>query len=160
MQRFFPELRLYHRKSMKGLIFYIPLILLSLSGKSQKYDSWSVFHNRKEAGSFNLKKETNDERKVILLNITLDGPGFFVIEFTPMKEQADWIRTIAFLDSNGKTLREYNNTLLLRIHNAEIASILENRQKVQVYSWAVPKDPALAAAIRVRRTLLCTLYTR
>ncbi len=145
---------------MKGLIFYIPLILLSLSGKSQKYDSWSVFHNRKEAGSFNLKKETNDERKVILLNITLDGPGFFVIEFTPMKEQADWIRTIAFLDSNGKTLREYNNTLLLRIHNAEIASILENRQKVQVYSWAVPKDPALAAAIRVRRTLLCTLYTR
>jgi len=160
MQRFLSELRLYHRKSMKGLLFYIPLIFLSLSGKSQKYDSWSVFHNRKEAGSFNSKKETDDERKVILLNIVLDGPGFFVIEFTPMKEQAEWIRTIAFLDSNGKTLREYNNTLLLRVHNAEIASIMENRQKVQVYSWAVPKDPALAATIRVRRTLLCTLYTR
>ena len=160
MQRFLSELRLYHSRLMKIIFFFIPLFFLSFSGKAQKYDSWSIFHNRKEAGSFNSKKETDDERKVILLNIVLDGPGFFVIEFTPKKEQAEWIRTIAFLDSNGKTLREYNNTLLLRMHNAEIAGIMENRQKVQVYSWAVPKDPALAAVIKVRRILLCTLYTR
>ena len=160
MQRIFSELRLYHSKSMNRIFFLITVIFLSVSVRAQKYDSWSVFHNRKEIGSFNLKKEKVDERKVVLLNITLDGPGFFVIEFTPMKEQAEWIRTIAFLDSNGKTIREVNNTLLLRMHNAEIAGIMEERQKVQVYSWAVPKDPAVAATIRVRRILLCTLYTR
>jgi hypothetical protein len=156
----FPRTSFIVSELMKALLFFIPVILLSISGRSQKYDSWSVFHNRKEVGSFNNKKETDDERRVVLLNITLDGPGFFVIEFSPMKEQADWIRTIAFLDSNGKTIREFNNTLLLRMHNAEIAGIMEERQKVQVYSWAVPKDPAVAATIRVRRILLCTLYTR
>lgn len=145
---------------MKKLLILALLFLSSFGVFSQKYDSWSIFHNRKEAGSFNLKKETDDERKVVLLNITLEGPGFFVIEFTPIKAQADWIRTIAFLDSNEKTIKTYNNTLLLRMHNAEIADIMANRQKVKIYSWAVPKDPALAATIRVRRILLCTLYTR
>jgi hypothetical protein len=145
---------------MKKFFLLFASFLFSTILMAQKYDSWSVYHNRKEIGSFNNKKETDDEKKVVLLNILLDGPGFFVIEFTPMKEQADWIRTIAFLDSNGKTIREYNNTLLLRLHNAEIAGIMEGRQKVKVYSWAVPKDPAVAATVRVRRILLCTLYTR
>jgi hypothetical protein len=127
---------------------------------AQKYDSWKLFHNRKEIGSFNLKKETTDEREVVLLNRILEGPGFFVLEFTPNEAQAEWIRTIAFLDSNDNNIREYKNTLLLRMHNAELAGIMEGRQKVKVYSWAIPKDPALAATIRVRRILLCTLYTR
>jgi hypothetical protein len=127
---------------------------------AQKYDSWKIFHNRKQVGSFNLKKETVNENRVVLLNRTLEGPGFLLIEFTPNEEQAEWIRTIAFADSTDKTIKEYNNTLLLRIQNSEIAGILEGRQKVKVYSWAIPKDPAIAAIVKVRRILLCTLYTR
>jgi hypothetical protein len=96
----------------------------------------------------------------VLLNRVLEGPGFFIIEYTPAAEQSDWIRTIGFFDSSGKSIREYSNTLFLKIHNSEIAVIMENQQKVQVYSWAVPKDPAVAATVRVRRILLCTLYKR
>jgi len=142
------------------IILLILSFIFSATIMAQKYDSWTVYHNRKEMGSFNLKKETNDENRVVLLNRTLEGPGFLVIEFTPNEEQAEWIRTIAFVDSSDKNIREYNNTLLLRIHNAEIAGIMEGRQKVKVYSWAIPKDPAIAATVRVRRVLLCTLYTR
>jgi hypothetical protein len=144
---------------MAKLIFFI-LILFSATVQAQSYDKWDIYQNRKEVSSFNNKKETNDERRVLLLNRFLEGPGFFVIEFTPAKEQEEWIRTIAFYDSTDKPIREYNNTLFLRIHNSEIAGIMEGKQKVRVYSWAVPKDPAEAAAVRVRRILLCTLYTR
>jgi len=144
---------------MAKLFLYV-LILCSATIQAQSYDSWEIYQNRKEVSKFNNKKETNDERKVLLLNRFLEGPGFFVIEYTPAAEQAEWIRTIAFYDSTDKQIREYNNTLLLRIHNSEIAGIMEGRQKVRVYSWAVPKDPALAATVRVRRILLCTLYTR
>jgi len=144
---------------MAKLFLYV-LILFSATIQAQSYDSWEIYQNRKEVSKFNNKKETNDERRVLLLNRFLEGPGFFVIEYTPAAEQAEWIRTIAFYDSTDKQIREYNNTLLLRIHNSEIAGIMEGRQKVRVYSWAVPKDPALAATVRVRRILLCTLYTR
>ena len=144
---------------MAKLFLYV-LILFSATVQAQSYDSWEIYQNRKEVSKFNNKKETNDERRVLLLNRFLEGPGFFVIEYTPSAEQAEWIRTIAFYDSTDKQIREYNNTLLLRIHNSEIAGIMEGRQKVRVYSWAVPKDPALAATVRVRRILLCTLYTR
>jgi len=141
-------------------LFLYTLILFSATLQAQSYDKWDIYQNRKEVSSFNDKKETNDERRVLLLNRFLEGPGFFVIEFTPAKEQEEWIRTIAFYDSTDKQIREYNNTLFLRIHNSEIAGIMEGRQKVKVYSWAVPKDPAVAATVRVRRILLCTLYTR
>ncbi|TMI96343.1 MAG: hypothetical protein E6H08_04800 [Bacteroidetes bacterium] len=144
---------------MAKLLLYT-LILFSATVQAQSYDKWEIYQNRKEVSSFNNKKETSDERRVLLLNRFLEGPGFFVIEFQPAAEQAEWIRTIAFYDSTDKPIREYNNTLFLQIHNSEIAGIMEGRQKVRVYSWAVPKDPALAATVRVRRLLLCTLYTR
>jgi hypothetical protein len=145
---------------MGKLIFYILILTLPLAVNAQDYDSWSIYHNRKEVKKFNNKKESADERKVILLNRILEGPGFFIIEYTPAAEQSDWIRTIGFFDSSGKSIREYSNTLFLKIHNSEIAGIMENQQKVEVYSWAVPKDPAIAATVRVRRILLCTLYIR
>ena len=144
---------------MAKLLLYT-LLLFSATVQAQSYDKWEIYQNRKEVSSFNNKKETTDERRVLLLNRFLEGPGFFVIEFKPAAEQAEWIRTIAFYDSTDKQIREYNNTLFLQIHNSEIAGILEGRQKVRVYSWAVPKDPAVAATVRVRRLLLCTLYTR
>ena len=141
-------------------LFLYALILFSATMQAQSYDKWEIYQNRKEVSSFNNKKETTDERRVLLLNRFLEGPGFFVIEFKPAAEQAEWIRTIAFYDSTDKQIREYNNTLFLQIHNSEIAGIMEGRQKVKVYSWAVPKDPAVAATVRIRRLLLCTLYTR
>lgn len=136
------------------------MVLFSLPSLAQEYDSWQIYHNRKEVSKFNNKKETNDERRVLLLNRIMEGPGFFIIEFTPAKEQEEWIRTIAFYDSTDNLIREFKNTLFLRIHNSEIAGIMDGRQKVKVFSWAIPKDPAVAATVRVRRQLLCTLYAR
>jgi hypothetical protein len=144
---------------MKYLL-YIPILLFSFALRAQSYDSWKIYDNRKEIESFNNKKETNDEKKVVLLNRSLEGPGFFIIEYTPAAEQSDWIRTIGFFDSTDKSIKEFSNTLFLRLHNSEMAAIMEGQEKVKVYSWAVPKDPAVAATVRVRRILLCTLYTR
>ena len=159
MQRFFRELR-FIWIIMSKLLLYILILGLPLTVEAQDYDKWEIYHNRKEVSKFNNKKETNDEKKVILLNRILEGPGFFIIEYTPAAEQSDWIRTIGFFDSSGKSIREYSNTLFLKVHNSEIAGIMENQEKVRVYSWAVPKDPAVAATVRVRRILLCTLYKR
>lgn len=145
---------------MNRLIIFIALILTSIFGFAQEYNSWNIYHNRKEVSKFNDKKEPKDDRRVVLLNRLLEGPGFFIVEFNPVEDQKDWIRTIGFFDSSDKSIKEFSNTLFLRMHNSEIAEIMENREKVKVYSWALPKDPALAATVRVRRILLCTLYKR
>ena len=58
------------------LIFSILVLVFSLTTMAQKYDSWEIFHNRREVASFNLKKETEDEKKVLLLNRALEEPGF------------------------------------------------------------------------------------
>jgi len=156
----FPRTSFYAVQTMGKHILYILLLFFTTSSQAQSFDSWNIYHNRKEVSKFNNKKETNDEKRVLLLNRFLEGPGFFIIEFIPVAAESDWIRTIGFFDPSGKSLREYNNTLFLRLHNSEIAGIMEGQEKVKVYSWAIPKDPAVAATVRVRRILLCTLYTR
>ena len=145
---------------MRKHYILIGLLFAAVTLQAQSYDSWNIYHNRKEVSKFSNKKEATDERRVLLLNRFLEGPGFFIIEYTPAAEQSDWIRTIGFFDAEGKSIRDYNNTLFLRLHNSEIAGIIDGRQGVKVYSWAVPKDPAAAAAVRAPRILLCTLYTR
>ena len=65
---------------MGKLIFFI-LLLFSATVQAQSYNKWDIYQNRKEVSSFNDKKETNDEKRVLLLNRFLEGPGFFVIEF-------------------------------------------------------------------------------
>ncbi|HJS54208.1 MAG TPA: hypothetical protein VJ765_06675 [Chitinophagaceae bacterium] len=145
---------------MNKVILYVSVLFFAANMQAQSYDSWNIYHNRKEVSKFNNKKETNDEKKVVLLNRLLEGPGFFIVEYIPSAEQSEWIRTIAFYDSTDKVIKQYNNTLFLKLHNSEIAGIIEGKGKVKVYTWAVPKDPALAATVRVRRILLCTLYTR
>ncbi len=145
---------------MKKLILIQLIFFISTTVIAQKYDSWKIFHNRKEEAAYNLKKESTDERKVLLLSRNLEGPGFFIIEYTPASAQADWVRTIAFFDTSGNQIKAFNNTLFLRLHNTDMALMLDNRGIVEVYSWAVPKDPALAATVKVKRVLLCTLYIR
>jgi len=141
-------------------ILLILISFLSLNAMAQKYDSWKIFHNRKEVASFNLKKETGDENRILLLNRTLEEPGFFIITYTPAGDQEDWVRSFAITDSADKELKRFNNLNQLKMLNSDMYYLIGDRQKVRVYSWAVPNDPNLAATVRVRRILLCTIYTR
>jgi len=143
------------------LIFSILVPLFSLTAMAQKYDSWEIFHNRKEVASFNLKKESEDEKRVLLLNRALEEPGFFIITYTPAAEQAAWTRNYVICDSTGKELRKFDNLGgQLKMINDDIARMVGDRKKIKIYTWAIPGDPNLAATVRVRRILLCTLYTR
>lgn len=144
---------------MRGL-FLTLLYFISLGAMAQKYDSWKIFHNRKETASFNLKKETNEERKILILNRQLDEPGFFIITYTAADEQADWLRSFAICDSTDKELKRFDNASQLKLLNSDLSRLIGEKQKTRIYSWAVPKDPNLAATVRVRRILLCTIYTR
>ena len=64
---------------MGKFVIYIIALIIGTSLQAQSYDSWNVYHNRREVSKFNNKKEPKDERKVLLLNRFLEGPGFFII---------------------------------------------------------------------------------
>ncbi len=134
-------------------------LLLSTFLMAQKTDSWKIYHNRKEVASFKFK-EGADERRLVLLNRALDEPGFLIITYTPVSKQSDWVRQFIITDSTDKELKKIENTAQLRIHNSDVARLLERRDRIRIYTLSIPKDPALAAVVRVRRILLCTIYTR
>ena len=144
---------------MRGITILVTILLLSSFVNAQKTDSWTIHHNRKEVGAFKLK-DGADENRLVLLNRALDEPGFVIITYKASGDQAGWSRHFVITDSVGKELKKFDNTSELRIHNSDLSRLLESRDRVLVYSWAVPTDPAQAATVRVRRILLCTIYTR
>ena len=81
---------------MAKLFLYV-LILFSATVQAQSYDKWEIYQNRKEVNTFNNKKETADEKKVLLLNRFLEGPGFFVIEFTPAGSRQNGSAPLLFM---------------------------------------------------------------
>ena len=95
---------------------------------------------------------------IVLPNVWLPSDPVIDVMDAGLRDNYGQETGLRFLEFFDDWLK--HNTLFLRIHNSEIAGIMEGRQKVKVYSWAVPKDPAVAATVRVRRILLCTLYTR
>lgn len=145
-----------------GSVIFLIVTLLNTApivAQKQKTDSWEIFHNRKEVATFKYSDD-NDERKIVLLNRSLDEPGFFIITYKPVPDQEEWNRNFVITDSNGRDLKKFENTTQFKVHNSEIARLMESRPKLKIYTWALPKDPEKAAAIRVRRILLCTIYTR
>lgn len=146
---------------MKSLIIYIIALFSFITGFSQKYDSWEIFHNRKKVAGFNDRKQKDSENKILLLKRALDEPGFFIITYSPASgEQEDWSRSFAVCDSTDRELRRYNNMAQFKVLNSDIYGLIGSKQGVRIYSWALPRDADAAAAIRVRRILLCTIYTR
>ena len=51
---------------MAKLFLYILILFSATAVQAQSYDSWNIYHNRKEVSKFNNKKETTDERKVVV----------------------------------------------------------------------------------------------
>src|SRR5918999_1586324 len=92
--------------NMKKLLI-AALLLYSVMGFSQKPDTWKIFHNRKEIAAFKID-EANDEHRVVLLNRALEEPGFVIINYSPLSDQKNWLRTFFIIDEKGTELKKIN----------------------------------------------------
>lgn len=117
-------------------------------------NSWKVCFNGKEV----LKASGEDEaRNVITINkADLKKKKAFTITFKEDKKQNGWERTIAVYGEKDAELTKQKGARF-ELSNEALRALFEKSKTLEIYTWALPADPKLKAAIRVRRVHLCTL---
>ncbi len=132
-------------------------ILIVPFAHAQETASWKVYLGKKNI--LTGTAEDTSKNFISVKKADLTNNGMFKIEYTEPKNSATkgWVRTIALMDSTSAVVAQRDSTNALQFYNKDMLKILWSRKKVSLFTWAAPADPAMAAAIRIRRQHLCTI---
>jgi hypothetical protein len=139
---------------MKAFLLLLT-IALSTSVMAQS-DSWKVTHNGKVRLS---ASEENEKNRIEVKAAELNKKGLLSIAFKEGTPQADWQREMMIFDPSDNELKRGKGSLL-KLQNADLKKLFAKSKTLMIYTIALPKDPNLAATVRVRRVHLCTLVLK
>ena len=142
---------------MKPILLTIGLAL-SLAFTNTQADDWKIFHNKKLLLSTSEESETKNVRAIPLSD--LDKAGELIVMYEEGNPDKEWKRTIAIVDDNDKSLFEKAEINKIQVSNADLKKLAAGKTKLKIYTWAIPKDPAKAALVRIRKVHLCTITLR
>jgi len=135
---------------MKGLLLFLLTFSIVHAGAQGR---WTVTHNGNERLA--ATGEDTLANRIVLNYGDLKKCGALVVNYAETPERTDWKRTIILIDAAQNELAKATHNTL-KISNRTLRSRTRNMKRLAVYTWAVPADPAVAAAVRVRRVHLCT----
>lgn len=148
---------LQHQVYMKNFVISLFFCPLSLSSFSQDGVRWQIWHNKRQL--FSATEENADSNKIIFSSTGFTTKGYFAISFIEENTSAKklkWIRTIAIYDESDNELYK-KASASVKIPDSVMKKMLTANKTIKIYTWSLPKDPAEAARIRVRRVHLCTI---
>lgn len=147
---------------MKKLFLLISLSSAYLLPQAQgsRPDSWTIKLNKKIILDAFKYSETANTRNI--KSSDLDKTGFLEIIYHPgdTAQAKTWKRSFLLMDETDKELLRKDSTLCVKITNAELKKLLGDKNKISIYTIALPLNMELAARIRVRRLHLCTLVVQ
>ena len=149
-----PIKTIFHLCCMKKTISTILLIAISFMATAQK--SWTVCYQKKTV----LKNvtATTDKNIVVIKKSTLSATSSLAIRFN----NSDTAYNITLMaDAVGEELTglkswKYAGKTMI-ISGKELKELFTNRKKIVLYFAAIPKDPNLAAIVRIGRVQVCTV---
>ena len=132
-------------------------VMMGRAANAQDSATWKIVLNKKAVLATGL--EDTVKNLIRIKKSELSNNGVFRIEFTAPKNNPNksWVRTMAMLDTNSQEVVKLDSASMLQLYNKDLLKVLWNRKRINCYTWAAPNDPAMAAAIRIRRTHLCTI---
>ena len=140
------------KKILLSILLFTTVVFMNAQpGK----DNWKVYQNKKLLISANEESETKNIRSINKTD--LNKIGDLIVTYEEANPDKEWKRTIAIFDEQDQNLFEKAEINKIQISNVDLKKIIKDKTKIKIYTWAIPKDPAKAAVIRIRRVHLCTL---
>lgn len=140
---------------MKWLLIVAFSLLAGTSLKAQAV--WSVKLNGKEV----LNTSTEDEEKntVGIKKSDLKKGKNLVLVYKEGETKPGWERSIIAYDSKDKELSRQKGSRF-QLSDVTLQSFFKKSKTIKIYTIALPTDPKLMAAVRVRRVHLCKLVVK
>jgi hypothetical protein len=138
------------------LLIIAAFFLLSFANRSA-IDTWQILINKQVIFKGNAEME---ESAVTIKNKTLKPTDRVIIKYNIDNPDPNWKRTFYINDSNDisiKTIELNKQSGAVSVNASAFKKLMDKKQPVFIYTTSLPKDPQKAAAVRVRRILLCKI---
>lgn len=138
------------------LTFAILTFIIS-SASAQSGDSWKILLNKK------LLLQTPVESNNASVRIDKSASqtkNMISIQYKSADTESDFKRIFYINDAQEKTIKKIelkNNDGTAAFDLRELKAMAASKKPLFIYTTAIPKDPSMAAAVRVRRFLLCKI---
>ena len=136
---------------MKAVYLFVLTILFATAAQAQ---SWKL---KLDAKTVLSAKEESEEKNVVRLKAAdLKKAKQAVLLYTDPEANKDWERTITLYDTADKVLATMKGHKFTMTTTA-LKKYLAQSKTIMLYTAALPKDPDVAARVRVRRVHLATI---
>ncbi|HEX8461768.1 MAG TPA: hypothetical protein VF623_10070 [Segetibacter sp.] len=140
---------------MKKIIALLPLLLLLSLTNLYAMDHWEILLNNKVI----FKGKIGEENPTLKFKSrSFKTTDRFTLKYTADDPQKDWNRIFIVTDAQDKELKTVyldKQSVQVSVKASEVKLLMNKKQPVFIYTTSLPKDPAKAATVRVRRILLC-----
>ncbi|MES1214892.1 MAG: hypothetical protein ABUT20_05185 [Bacteroidota bacterium] len=142
---------------MKKTFLSTLTIAITVAALAQSEINFSIKHDKKEL----LKVYKEDAEKNIIKISLKDLKKKSAFTFTCSELKTDLSkgklkRTMAiFTETDNELLRKETGSL--KVPDVDLEKMLQENKIIKIYTWLLPKDPAEAARVRIRRVHLCTI---
>ncbi len=139
---------------LKNLIVCICAVALS-AAKAEATESWQILFNNKVI--FKGNSDQTDPSASLKVS-AFKATDKITITYSMSNADNTWKRTFLINDESEKnfvTLELNKQSGSVCFNAAKLKDLLEKKKPFYIHTVSVPKNPSLAASVRVRRVLLC-----
>lgn len=107
-----------------------------------------------------INEEDDNSNKALIIKLKPAYPPKALLTIKDLKQDNAWKRTYNITDDKDHVITELGKSSKAGIQQLFIQTLLkklEPGKKYFLYTWAKPADPKMAASVRVRRYLLCSV---
>lgn len=138
-----------------ALIFFLSIFSFMVEAQ----EGWTVCYQKKTL----LKNAAEDAQKNVVSIKKSTLKNSVVLELSPVNADTAFRITVEAEavgeEFTGLKSWEYDGKKI-SIAGKELKELFTNRKKLAFFFTAIPKDPNLAAVVRVRKVHICTVYLK
>ena len=142
---------------MKRITVLLSLLLMLSVAQVNAMDHWEILFNKKV-----ILKGTSDQEDQTLhfKPRAFKSTDRFTLKYTSEDSEAGWNRTFYLTDTKDENLKTViidKQSGELSVKASAVIELMNKKEPVFIYTMSLPKDRKKAAAVRVRRILLCKI---
>ena len=140
-----------------SLILCFSLAYMLSNAQFPATDSWKISWNKKVIAETNNKTGSAGTAKIKAADLKKNYSLDISYKEADAQKEKQWIRSFMIVDESDKELLRKDGIRTWKITSTELKKLFGDKKKIMICTIAIPSDPDLAARVRVRRVLLCTL---
>jgi hypothetical protein len=147
---------------MKKLFLFLALFV-TLQVPAQEDAAKMPLRISAQGNTIDVYLDSNNAKKILTITNKKEDAARLVIMNSDWKKEADFDRSFTLVSDKDEDLQISFMSRMKGTSYALLTDIFAKAQKgktYKLYTMATPTDPAIAATIRVRRILLCSIAVK